>query len=117
MAAAFTSPIIISVLLLLHSSPTSGSQRNHGNGSVIGALVDRNSRQGKEAAVAMEIAMEDINRRYGYNNKTLVLHVKNTRSSSLQAALQGNMCIPFFLSASGLNSCSFWHGKRLILTN
>ncbi|XP_019193341.1 PREDICTED: glutamate receptor 2.5-like [Ipomoea nil] len=37
----------------------------------------------------MEIAMADINTQYGYTSQTLLLHVKNTRSSPLQAALQG----------------------------
>lgn len=96
--AAFTSLIFISSLFLLHFSPASGSHRNnHGNGSVIGALIDRSSREGKEAAVAMEIAMADINTQYGYTSQGLVLHVKNTRSSPLQAALQGNnICIIAF---------------------
>nr|GMC70230.1 glutamate receptor 2.8-like [Ipomoea batatas] len=88
--AAFTSLIFISFLFLLHFSPASGSHRNnHGNGSVIGALIDRSSREGKEAAVAMEIAMADINIQFGYTSQGLVLHVKNTRSSPLQTALQG----------------------------
>ncbi|KAK9265352.1 hypothetical protein L1049_027222 [Liquidambar formosana] len=61
----------------------SAMQKDHIKG-IIGAIVDYNSRIGKEEKVAMELAREDI---YGYNNQSLVLHIKNSQRDPFQAAL------------------------------
>ncbi|KAF9666599.1 hypothetical protein SADUNF_Sadunf16G0245500 [Salix dunnii] len=66
------------------SSGTKGKQ--HVNG-VIGAIVDRSSRIGKEEIVAMEIAREDV---YRHFNQNLTLHVKDAdQRNPIRAALAG----------------------------
>ncbi|KAB5521284.1 hypothetical protein DKX38_025603 [Salix brachista] len=64
------------------SSGTKGKQNVNG---VIGAIVDRSSRIGKEEIVAMEMAREDV---YRHFNQNLTLVVKDAdQRNPIRAAL------------------------------
>ena len=54
----------------------------------IGAIIDVNSRNGKEKKVAMEIAVQDFNN-VSQNHK-LSLHFQDPERDTLQAASAGN---------------------------
>ncbi|KAF9589315.1 hypothetical protein IFM89_022642 [Coptis chinensis] len=51
----------------------------------IGAIIDVNSRIGKEENISMEIAIQNFNKASG-NKKTLVLHVSDSGGNPLQAS-------------------------------
>ncbi|KAA8523964.1 hypothetical protein F0562_010605 [Nyssa sinensis] len=56
---------------------------NHMNG-IIGAIVDNSSRIGKEARVAMEMAIDDFNNKA---NQSLVLQIRNSQGDPVGAVL------------------------------
>ncbi|KAJ6298314.1 hypothetical protein OIU76_019462 [Salix suchowensis] len=74
MAAVHFVLSLLAVVLLLKPIAAGRSSGSHG---VIGAIVDRSSRIGKEEIVAMEIAREDV---YRHFNQNLTLVVKRRRS-------------------------------------
>ncbi|KAK2968388.1 hypothetical protein RJ640_004394 [Escallonia rubra] len=55
---------------------------SHVKGASIGAILDTTSRVGKEAKVAMEIAIDDFTRD---TNQILVLHIRNSQSKPMLA--------------------------------
>ncbi|KAK3030272.1 hypothetical protein RJ639_039855 [Escallonia herrerae] len=102
------------------------SRLNNIHCSTIGAIVDTRNRVGKEAKVAMEMAISDFNRD---TNQNLVLHVRNSRGEPIRAALADaqkaqsratyNLCylyltdmaIPLFHTANKMNlmgNNEFW---------
>ncbi|KAF9666596.1 hypothetical protein SADUNF_Sadunf16G0245200 [Salix dunnii] len=88
MKASFHSVLsLLAVVLLLKPSGSIAAGRSSGSHGVIGAIVDRSSRIGKEEIVAMEIAREDV---YRHFNQNLTLHVKDAdQSNPIRAALAG----------------------------
>ncbi|KAJ1423134.1 Receptor, ligand binding region [Sesbania bispinosa] len=51
---------------------------------IIGAIADKNSRSGKEAIVAIKMALEDF---YQYSNQRFVLRIRNSQGDPLKASL------------------------------
>ena len=56
----------------------------------IGVIFDKTSRVGKEAKVAIEIAIQDFNNE---TNQHSVLYYKNSRSKAVHAAIAGKVFI------------------------
>ncbi|KAF8411017.1 hypothetical protein HHK36_003556 [Tetracentron sinense] len=73
------------VLLLSHGSTTAVEYQNNKEAANIGAIIDVNSRVGKEVKTAMEIAIRDFNEDSD-NNKKLVLHVRDSGRDPLRAS-------------------------------
>ena len=87
MAAVHFVLSLLAVVLLLKPRSSIAAVRSSGSHGVIGAIVDRSSRIGKEEIVAMEIAREDV---YRHFNQNLTLHVKDAdQRNPIRAALAG----------------------------
>lgn len=69
---------------------------NSSDAFVIGAIVDMSSRVGKEARVAMEIAIDDFTAK---TNQNLTLYTTNSKGNIVQAIQEGNSThlMPFVL--------------------
>ncbi|KAI3789558.1 hypothetical protein L2E82_02357 [Cichorium intybus] len=78
----FNSYIIL--FFLAFWSPCFLLQAKLENGTSIGAILDQTSRPGKEAKVAIEIAIQDFNIK---TNQTSVLYIQNSRNKPGQAAI------------------------------
>ena len=61
--------------------------------SIIGAIFDQTSRPGKEAKVAIEIAIHDFNIKF--TNQTSILYLQNSRNKPGQAAFAGEIKLKF----------------------
>ncbi|KAJ7981796.1 Glutamate receptor [Quillaja saponaria] len=86
-SATFLPFLLFFFLLLPEMAAADGSSKRMAHGKVggtIGAIIDYNSRIGKEEKVAMEIAMEDIYRKTRMN---FVLRTVNSERQPLRAAL------------------------------
>ncbi|KAK3036297.1 hypothetical protein RJ639_031269, partial [Escallonia herrerae] len=63
---------------------TNEEEISHVKGASIGAILDTTSRVGKEAKVAMEMAIDDL---AGDTDMSVVLHIRNSQSKPLLAGL------------------------------
>ncbi|PWA38284.1 Extracellular ligand-binding receptor [Artemisia annua] len=71
-------------LFLLHASLTTGSITS------IGVILDQTSRPGKEAKVAIEIAIQDFNNK---SNQPSVLYIHNSKNKPVRAAISAKELI------------------------
>ncbi|KAF8411016.1 hypothetical protein HHK36_003555 [Tetracentron sinense] len=84
--------IFISFIFLSHGSTTAVEHQNNMEAANIGAIIDVNSRVGKEVKTAMEIAIQDFNEDSD-NRKKLILHVRDSGRDPLQASWAANELI------------------------
>uniref|UniRef100_A0A7N2MAK0 Glutamate receptor n=1 Tax=Quercus lobata TaxID=97700 RepID=A0A7N2MAK0_QUELO len=87
MATTLTFTFLALVLLLVEKATVDGRTTTLGKEHVrgiIGAITDYSSRIGKEQKVAMEMAIKDV---FNKTNQRFDLHIKNTHSEPVQAAL------------------------------
>ena len=82
----FLLSVFITFLLILSNGVEAAASTNKVTN--IGAIIDGNSRTGKEEKTAMEIAVQNFNN-ISRNHK-LSLHFKNPQADPLQAAYAGN---------------------------
>ena len=82
----FLLSVFITFLLILSNGVEAAASTNRVTN--IGAIIDGNSRTGKEEKTAMEIAVQNFNS-ISRNHK-LSLHFKNPQADPLQAAYAGN---------------------------
>lgn len=61
---------------------------NSSDAFVIGAIVDMSSRVGKEARIAMEVAIDDFSAK---TNQNLTLYTTNSKRNIVQAIHAGNL--------------------------
>jgi len=78
---------------LVTTLPHGAKEINDSKVTNIGAIIDVNSRTGKEEKTAMEIAVQKFNN--GSPNHKLSLYFQDSRSSPLQAARAGNILLLF----------------------
>ena len=89
---------LVLILIFAQNATVNGSTNTTENDSIkgiIGAIVDKSSRIGKDESVDMKMALEDF---YNYYNQRFVLHVRNSRREPIQAAFEGNKHIIFLLA-------------------
>lgn len=89
MATTLTFTFLTLVLLLVAKASVDGRTATLGKEHVrgiIGAIIDYSSRIAKEQKVAMEMAIKDV---FNKTNQRFDLHIKNTQSEPVQAALAG----------------------------
>ena len=75
-------------LFLLQASLTTGSITS------IGVILDQTSRPGKEAKVAIEIAIQDFNNK---SNQPSVLYIHNFKNKPVRAAIAGKLMFKIFI--------------------
>ena len=78
---------------LVTTLPHGAKDINDSKVTNIGAIIDVNSRTGKEEKTAMEIAVQKFNN--GSPNHKLSLYFQDSQNSPLQAARAGNILLVF----------------------
>lgn len=79
---------LLTCLFLQTTSLTVPEVENETGITRIGAIIDQTSRPGKEAKVAIELAIQDFNLK---NNQSLVLYLQNSRNKPVHAAIAGKL--------------------------
>lgn len=72
-----------------HVTSANAEGTNEVENGIVGAILDCSSRVGKEERVAMEMAIEDVNKKQ--RNQRLIFRVKCSRGGPVQAAQAGKL--------------------------
>ena len=83
--------LLVATSFLVTTLPHGAKDIHESKVTNIGAIIDVNSRTGKQEKTAMEIAVRKFNN--GSPNHKLSLYFQDSRSSPLQAALAGNILL------------------------
>ena len=92
--------LLVATSFLVTTLPHGGKDIYDSKVTNIGAIIDINSRTGKQEKIAMEIAVEKFNN--GSPNHKLYPYFKDSRRSPLQAARAGNNFFCHFMIYSSM---------------